>query len=543
MPRSTRRAQRDQATTSGGAWTSALPDRDRPRLEVLPGRLADVLPLEGVDAVAVPVAPPSAGEDVVEPRPGAADAAVLYGIDLAAVCERLEVRGKAGQVVTVPLVDVPSGLPGRLLLVGVGDGDATDLRRAGAALARAVRGRERLVTTLAAEASAEGTRAFVEGLLLGGYSPPRSGVTDGPKPGPRQVDLVGRHDEGIVRRAQTCGGATLLVRDLANTHSGVKDPAWVADRAREVAAREDLDIEVWDDQRLRQDGFGGLLAVGAGSASTPRLVRVSYQPEGSGSLEGNGSRDGAPSPKSVSRHVVLVGKGITFDTGGLSIKPREAMVPMKTDMAGAAVVLAALSACRALGVRARVTGLLALAENAVSGSAYRPGDVITQYGGRTVEIANTDAEGRLVLADALAYADAHLDPDVLIDIATLTGAASLGLGRRHAALYSADDRLVTSLETAAKRSGERVWRMPLVQDYRASLDSDVADIRHVPSDKKVGGGSITAALFLREFVGSRRWAHLDIAGPARADSDEHEITKGATGYGARLLLRWLEALR
>jgi leucyl aminopeptidase len=190
-----------------------------------------------------------------------------------------------------------------------------------------------------------------------------------------------------------------------------------------------------------------------------------------------------------------------------------------------------------------VTALLALAENSVSGSAYRPGDVVRIRGDTTVEVANTDAEGRLVLADALAYADSELDPDVVVDVATLTGAASLGLGRRHAALYTDDDALASGLEAAAEATGERVWRMPLVEEYRSALDSEVADIRHVPANAKVGGGSITAALFLREFVGRRRWAHLDIAGPARADKDEHEVTRGASGYGARLLIRWLDGLR
>jgi leucyl aminopeptidase len=175
-----------------------------------------------------------------------------------------------------------------------------------------------------------------------------------------------------------------------------------------------------------------------------------------------------------------------------------------------------------------------------SGSAQRPGDVIRHYGGRTSEVRNTDAEGRLVLADALAYADATLHPDVLVDLATLTGAATLGLGKRHAALYTADDRLAEQLGEAGEVSGDRVWRMPLVEDYRAVLDSDIADVCHVALDKKVGAGSITAALFLREFVGARRWVHLDIAGPGRADADEHELTKGATGFGVRLLLRWLE---
>lgn len=257
------------------------------------------------------------------------------------------------------------------------------------------------------------------------------------------------------------------------------------------------------------------------------MVRVTWTPTGR---------------RAAGRHVVLVGKGITYDTGGLSIKPREAMVPMKTDMAGAAVVLAAVLGAAELAIPHRVTALLPLAENAVGASAYRPGDVVTVRGGATVEIANTDAEGRVVLADALSWAASDLEPDVLVDVATLTGAASLGLGRGHAALFSADDALVAELGAAAESTGERVWRMPLVEEYRGALDSEVADLRHVPSDSRVSGGAITAALFLREFTGGRRWAHLDVAGPARSQRQSGEVPKGATGFGARLLLRWLEAL-
>jgi leucyl aminopeptidase len=346
------------------------------------------------------------------------------------------------------------------------------------------------------------------------------------------VDLLGVDGAAdvaaSVQAAQSAAEATWLVRDLANTPSSTKTPQWVAEQAQRIAADvPGVEVEVLDERQLAAQGFGGLVAVGGGSASPPRLVRVSWTP---------------PRKRDRGEHVVLVGKGITFDTGGLSIKPREAMVPMKTDMAGAAVVLATVVACARRQLPHRVTALLALAENAVSGSSYRPGDVVTIWGGTTVEVANTDAEGRMVLADALAHADARLQPDVLVDVATLTGAASLGLGRRHGALYTGDDELARAFEAAGQATGERVWRMPLVEEYTPALESDVADVRHVPADRLVSGGSITAALFLREFVGQRRWVHLDIAGPARADRDEHEVTKGASGYGARLLLRWLEDL-
>jgi leucyl aminopeptidase len=310
--------------------------------------------------------------------------------------------------------------------------------------------------------------------------------------------------------------------------SNLKQPVWLAEQSRAVAERSGLGLEILDAGGLAAGGFGGLLSVGGGSATPPRLVRLDYRPEGA-------TRSRRP--------IVLVGKGVTYDSGGLSIKPRESMAAMKTDMAGAAAVLAVLDGCRWLGVRRSVTGLLALAENAVGAASYRPGDVVRHYGGRTSEILNTDAEGRLVLADAVAYAVQELDPDAVIDIATLTGAATLGLGRWQAPLFTGDDRLATALLAAGEEAGERLWRMPLVEDYRHALDSAVADLCHVSVDKKLGGGAITAALFLREFAGGRRWAHLDVAGTARSEKDDHEITRGATGFGARVLLRWLEALR
>jgi len=366
----------------------------------------------------------------------------------------------------------------------------------------------------------------VEGLVLGGYSAPRWGAAEATAP-VRWLTFAGRYDERVLTQSALRCRATMLARNLAVTPSNIKDPAWMAAQARTLGRRHGLEVSVRNDADLRREGFGGLLAVGGGSDSPPRLVELAWTPEGAG--------DDTP-------HVVLVGKGITFDTGGLDIKPAEAMLAMKTDMSGSAIVLAVLAACRDLEVPVRVTGLLALAENAVSGSSYRPGDVITQYGGRRVEIGNTDAEGRLVMADALAYADAELDPDVLIDIATLTGAATLALGRGIAPLYATDERLERALQAAATATGEALWPFPLVEDYRAAIDSELADVNHIASGK-VGGGSITAALFLREFVGGRRWAHLDIAGAGRSDKDSGHLTRGATGFGARLLLTYLEGVR
>jgi leucyl aminopeptidase len=214
---------------------------------------------------------------------------------------------------------------------------------------------------------------------------------------------------------------------------------------------------------------------------------------------------------------------------------------MKTDMAGGAAVIATLAALRDLDVQVKVTGLIPMAENMPGAASVRPGDVVRHYGGRTDEVLNTDAEGRIVLADALAYAVATLSPDAVVDVATLTGAAALGLGRRHGALYSTSTSLRDELLAASAAGGERLWSMPLVEEYRDALDSDIADLRNVADrEREYSGGSIIAALFLREFVGSVPWAHLDIAGPARAEADEDEATKGATGFGVRTFLRWLE---
>jgi leucyl aminopeptidase len=477
------------------------------------------------DVVALVPARRPGGNELV-PGDLAAAVAERLGVDLAAVLAAEKATGRAGEVTRVPLLP-GDDRPARVLLVGIGNGRPEDLRRAGASVARAGRGRNTVLTDLGAGAGNDAVRAAVEGLLLGGWTPSATGTKDRSDAAPpREVLLDPALPPDAVRLGRLHADATLLARRLAVTPSDVKDPAWVAAQAAGAAMAAGLDVEVWDEERLAAEGFGGVLSVAAGSAAPPRFVRLEYRPEG--------CADAAP--------VVLVGKGITFDTGGLAVKPREGMVPMKTDMSGAAAVLAAVVACPAAGVRRRVVGLLALAENALGARSYRPGDVVRHYGGRTTEVVNTDAEGRLVLADAMAWAQARLDPAVVVDVATLTGAASLGLGRRHAALYSTDDGLAAELADAAAASGERAWRMPLVEDYRPAVDSGVADLRQAVTESGYGAGSITAALFLREFAGGRPWAHLDIAGPARSDKEEHELPKGATGFGARLLLRWLESL-
>jgi leucyl aminopeptidase len=473
----------------------------------------------------VPITPGEAGP---VPAAGTADAAVVLGFDLEQTLALEKPSAKAGEVTRVPWSPGPGSPPvDRGVLVGVGDGSASAVRMAGAALAKAHRGHDRLVTTVGS-----GRRdlavAVAEGVVLGSYSSPRSGIGQAPPPPLRRVDVVGRVRAEDLALGVTRADATVLARDLANTPSSTKGPSWVAGRARRAAAEVGLRCHVRDHKDLAAEGFGGLLAVGAAATRPPRLVELEHVP-----AQATGGET----------HVVLVGKGITFASGGLSLKPREAMIGMKTDMTGAAVVLAVLRACAQLEVGVRVTGLLPLAENAIGAASYRPSDVITHYGGRTVEVRNTDAEGRLVLADALAYADARLDPDVVVDVATLTGAATQGLGRGHAALFSDDDRLADAFRRAGDSSGEQVWRMPLVEDYRPYLDSDVADICHITTDLKVRAGAVMAALFLREFTGGRRWVHLDIAGPGRSERDNGLVNRGGTGYGARLLLSWLHTLR
>ena len=304
----------------------------------------------------------------------------------------------------------------------------------------------------------------------------------------------------------------------------------MAQEAQTIADEMGLSIRIFAGKDLAK--FGGLRAVGNSSPKPgPRFIEITYVPRGK-------AKSAAALP-----HVVIVGKGITFDTGGVSLKrPYEFMTAMKSDMAGAAAALATLSALPDLQPQVKVTALLMCAENALSGTAQRPSDVITQYDGTTVEIINTDAEGRLVLADGLGYALENLDPDYLIDIATLTGSATLGLGRQYAAMYTRDEKLARELVAVGESSGERVWHMPLVDDYRDSLDSDVADLNHAADKGDYSAGSVTAALYLEHFVGDSRWVHLDIAGPARSETDAGENVKGGTGFGVRLLLDWIVSL-
>jgi leucyl aminopeptidase len=473
--------------------------------------------------LAVPTAPKRRGI----PELGAgADELDALGIDLAGFLRAENATGKAGELVAIPVHR--DGVE-TVLLIGTGDGSPAALRKAAAALVRWAKGSRSLATTLAAGRDAEAVRAIAEALGLASY---RFAAKDSDPPKLRRVKLVVDSPAAIrepLARAAAVVAAVRLARDLANQPSLEKTPDWLAAQAVEHCTAAGVSVRVRNEAELAEEGFGGVIAVGRGSARPPRLVEACWDPPG------------------AVRHVVLVGKGITFDSGGLSIKPPDGMPAMKTDMAGGAAVIATMTALAALEIAVKVTALVPMAENMPGDDAVRPGDVIRHYGGTTSEVLNTDAEGRLVLADALAYASAVLNPDVMVDIATLTGAASLGLGRRHGAMYATTDALRDELVTAAGTAGERVWPMPLIEEYRDSLDSDIADLRNIGDPTKhYSGGSITAALFLREFVGGGKanavpWAHLDVAGPGRADGDEDEITKGATGFGVRTFLRWLES--
>jgi len=481
--------------------------------------------LELADLVAVPVA---LGGEV------AADAGLdeLLPAGAAEVVKAAQLTGKAGQ--TTHAVARVGQTTVRIAFVGVGDRSPDALRRAGGELGRLLRPGELAVSSVVTGQPVEQVQAFTEGVLLGSYRYSEKSAASADQAQGAELRLLvtgsgeanassatrGNDAVAAVDDAVIFATAASLARDLTNTPSVRKCPQWLADVATKIAAENGLSLRVWNDDELAGAGFGGLLAVGQGSDRPPRLIELSY------------------SPPAARRHVVLIGKGITFDSGGLSLKPNDGMKSMKTDMAGGAAVIAVMSALASLGVTNKVTGLVAAAENMPSGSAYRPGDILTMFGGRTVEVLNTDAEGRLALADALAYADATLAPDQIVDVATLTGAARIALGRSLAALYSTSEELADGLLAAGEATGDRLWRMPLAEDYRGALDSPVADLSHV-SRNDGGAGSITAALFLREFAGSRPWAHLDIAGAARSGADEGELTVGGTGFGTRLLLRWL----
>jgi len=460
--------------------------------------------------------------------------------EVIAFATEVEHGGTAG---TVELLPRPARTPHLVLLVGVGASDEAGWRVAGAAAARAATKRVSGLEVVMPSSStghdarpatvADAVRGFAEGAWLASYRFRLTPAPDEERPRLSRVTLLVAPAEAAksspaataLTRARAVVDATILARDLTNTPSVDKSPQWFADQiARRAEGRPGLTLTVLDEAALAAAGFGGILAVGSGSSRPPRLLELAWKPRG------------------ANRHVVLVGKGITFDSGGIDIKPVDGMKLMRKDMGGAAAVVAAVLGTAELRLPVRVTALAPLAENMISGTSYRPGDVVHHYGGLTTEVQNTDAEGRVVLGDALAYAASRLKPDYMVDLATLTGAQNVALGKRTAALYSHDDDLVAALTTAAGEAGERLWRMPLPEDYVSLLHSEVADLNNAPAPGQAG--SILAALFLREFTGDLRgrWAHVDMSSPSWSDKSDQELVKGATGWGVRTLLRWLSTL-
>jgi leucyl aminopeptidase len=422
--------------------------------------------------------------------------------------DRQNFIGKLGQV---------ANISDALIAVGVGEEASPDsLRWAAGSLARHVGTLDRLGTSLHEVDVSGSVRAVVEGLMLGGY---RFHRYKSSKDHDSVVELPGA-DRREVIAAELAAGAEVLARDLINTPAADKAPAVLARLIAERAASIGVHAEIWDEEKIASERLNGLRSVAAGSHQPPRFVRLSYRPRG------------------ARRTLALVGKGIVFDSGGLSIKPADGMEPMKTDMAGAAAVGAAVVASAQLKLRINLEAYLPLTENMPGGGATRPGDVITYRNGRTIEVLNTDAEGRLVLADGLILA-AESKPDLIVDIATLTGAQRIALGDRVGAAFGTEREDVDLAVAAGALAGERFWPMPLVDDYSHLIESEVADVKNTGGRY---GGSITAALILKPFTDGQRWVHLDIAGPGRAETPYGWFTKGGTGFGTRTLIALAEIM-
>ena len=432
--------------------------------------------------------------------------------------DRSGFKGKIGSVAIVPTFGRVG--PKTVAVVGLGKSgrEPGDVRRAAGNAARKLTHYNVAASTLHEAGDEDVAAAAAEGWHLGSYRFTKY-KSDPQLSKLQQVLFLGETSEDLLNRSQARAHASITARDLTNEPASALWPETMADRARDIADAGDLELTVLDEMALESKGFGGLLAVGQGSVRPPRLLQLRHAP-------GNSSGK-----------VALVGKGVTFDSGGLSLKDAKSMETMKTDMAGGAAVLGAMSALKKLDIGCEVIGIVPATENLPGDSAVKPGDVIRHYGGQTSEVLNTDAEGRLILADALAYASEQ-QPDAILDVATLTGAMMVALGRKAAGYFSNNDTLADEIELAASRAGERVWRMPLYDDYRSDMDSEIADIKNIGSR---WGGAIYGALYLRDFVAKDiPWGHIDIAGPARAESDHDEISKGGSGVAARTLIAWIE---
>ncbi len=461
-----------------------------------------------------------------EAGPGVAEVGKALGADLVATYADNNLRGKLGETLAVPTL-------GRLgartvLLVGLGkraEVRPDTLRRAAGRAARATTRFESVATTLAraARPPAEAVQAVVEGLLLGSYRFDRfkssASKADLPERSRLEnVTLLGVNEPDAAKRAQVVAESVAWARDLVNTPAGAATPEFLADEARAMAKDTGLEVKIWTKADLEKGGFGGVLGVGQGSVNPPRLIELTY----------DGGRKGDPP-------IAITGKGVTFDSGGLSIKDAKGMEWMKADMGGAAAMLAAMRAIAQLRPKVNVIAAIPSSENLPSGSALRPGDVLRHRGGRTSEVLNTDAEGRLILADALAYLS-EKNPRVIIDAATLTGACMIALGEDIWGVMGNDRRLIRDVIAAGDAVGEPGWELPLWRRYRDKIESPVADVKNI-GDRY--GGAITAALFLSEFVGDTPWCHLDVAGTAFWERSGDYWPRGATGSPARTIVRYV----
>jgi leucyl aminopeptidase len=463
------------------------------------------------------------------------DAAV--GGALRAAWDRRELKGKRRELT---IFHRPSGA-GRLAVVGLGSRGrytAEAARRAAAEVVKALRGKGartvsfRLAPFVAGPVRAEAAvRAIVDGAILGGYQ--FTQYVGSPEAFPEEASIQlgpewGRSAAPLKRAAAeqaTLAGIVLRTREIANLPADTATPERLAEEARAIGREHGLKVTVFDEKQLAQMHCGGLLAVGGGSSHPPRMIVLEYPGRGKGA-----------------RTVAVVGKGITFDSGGISIKPAPQMSHMKFDKSGAVAVLGILRAAASLKVRPRVVGVLCCAENLPSGTAYRPGDLVRTFNGKTIEVLNTDAEGRVVLSDGLGYVVSQYHPDELIDLATLTGAETVALGDDTAGMVATDDRIARGLLAASAATGEPIWRMPLTDYHRELVKSDIADVRN--SIEIPLAGMLTAAAFLETFVGETPWAHLDIAGPAYTTITTRKYQPayqniGATAFGVRLVSRYL----
>ena len=433
--------------------------------------------------------------------------------------ESLGFTGKVGQTYVVPAEKGAVSV-----LIGVGELaklDTASLRKAAAAFARAAANFASVSTTLANIGRLDrkiAAQVVVEGMSLATHRYTDLKTVDKKAPKLATVSLVGSGAATTsgAKRGQVIANATNMARDFANMPPAYLTATIFANKAVEIAGESGLKVEVFNKDQLLAMGCGGIVGVNRGSVEPPRMVRLTYKPTGA---------KGKP-------HLVLVGKGVMYDSGGISLKPSDSShAMMKGDMSGAAAVLATMSTLKALGCTNQVTGYLMCTDNLPSGSAMAMGEVLTMRNGKTVEIHNTDAEGRLVLADGLSLATEQ-KPDAIVDIATLTGACQRALGNGMAGVMGNNQKWIDQLTAAAERTSDKLWQLPLEREYRPALDSYVADMKNVGGE----AGAITAALFLEEFVGDTTWAHIDIAGPMWTDSDNGWLQKGMTGYGTRLLI-------